>query len=202
MQTGAGAEVTFDGLHRLDHARLQRVWVKPGATLAPYRKLLVMPASIHYKRPPDPGRYARENFALTEAQMERLRRELREAFVEELTADGGWAIVTQPGPDVLLARGALVDLVVNVPPDRGTARDRIYLDTLGEVTLVAEFFDSQTREILVRVAERRAVQSADGTMRSTSVNNTQEVRRVFNRWARIFREGLGQARTIQFPEAQ
>ena len=46
-------------------------------------------------------------------------------------------ITDQSGPDVLLVRGALVDVVSHVPEEPIDGAD-IYLDTVGEATLLIE----------------------------------------------------------------
>ena len=120
IQTGPDAEVTHDGLHRVTGARrIQRAWVKPNLDLQPYSKLLPVSAGIHFRRPP---RKASREFALSEAQQEFIRDGLRTALQEELERRGKWEFVTEPGPDVLVMRGAIIDLVVTASNDL-SARD-------------------------------------------------------------------------------
>ena len=49
MQAGPDAEVTFDGLVRIDNSRMQRAWVKPGIDLSSYTKILPVGAEIQYR---------------------------------------------------------------------------------------------------------------------------------------------------------
>lgn len=200
IETGPDAEVTHDGLHRVRRSRnFQRAWVKPDFTLAGYTKILPVDAGIHYRRPP---RRSRGEFALSEEQVERLRAGLADAVEAELTHDGRWEIVQESGPDTLVLRGAIIDLVVTVPPDRA-GRDRTYVSSAGEATLVVELFDSESLEILARIADRRAVTRNDSTWwRSDSINNRAAARSVFRSWARRLREALEFARTLEGPQVE
>ena len=49
MQEGPDAEVTFDGLVRIDNSRMQRAWAKPGIDLSLYTKILPVAAEIQYR---------------------------------------------------------------------------------------------------------------------------------------------------------
>ncbi len=140
----------------------------------------------------------RSNHELGEKQVADVRRYFHEELEKELQEKGGYHIVTEPGEDVLFVRTWLMDLLVTAPPERTSARDRVYVASAGEVTLVVELRDSLTGELLARAADRRAVQASAGTLqRSISVTNVAEVRRLFARWARLLRERLDTAPTLQ-----
>jgi len=71
IQTGPGAEVTVDGLHRIDNSVFQRAWLKPSADFTTYTQVMLDPVGIAYKRKPKSTRYnrTRSKFALTDRQM-------------------------------------------------------------------------------------------------------------------------------------
>jgi hypothetical protein len=69
---------------------------------------------------------------------------------------------------VLLVRGALLDVVPNVPPDT-VGRSRIFLDRVGEATLVLEVKNSQSKQIYVRTIDRRAAERAGMAVEANSV---------------------------------
>ncbi|HEU4428768.1 MAG TPA: DUF3313 family protein [Myxococcota bacterium] len=196
----ASQEVSHDGLVRVEKAkRFQAVWLKPGASLQGYTKLLVLPAEIHYKRPPNKSSMARENFALSDKQMERLERAMREVVDEEIVAKGGWEIATEPGPDVLVVHGGLIDLVVNIPPNPAPGRGTTFVASFGEATLVVELYDSQTMEILARVADRQEAEPIGGRMQSVDISAAPDVKHLLRRWAKRLREGLEDAKSSEFP---
>jgi Protein of unknown function (DUF3313) len=195
------SERTHDGLDRVEKAKaFQAVWLKPGADLRGYTKLLVLPAEIHYKRPPDTSRFADENFALSDRQMKRLKKALSEVFQEEVVAKGGWQIVSERGPDVLVVHGGLIDLVVNFPPDQRAGRGGTWVASFGTVTLVVELYDSQSMEILARVADRQEAEPLGDRLQNADFGARTEVTLMLRRWAKRLREALDLAHKTPFPE--
>ena len=45
VETGPKAEVTHDGLYRVDHTKMARVWVKPDLDLSKYNKIILHDAA-------------------------------------------------------------------------------------------------------------------------------------------------------------
>jgi hypothetical protein len=201
FQAGPDAEITHDGLHRLEHTSFDRAWARPGLDLSGYRRILLVSDGIHYQRPPRTGRAA-SDFALEPFEREQLETELRGAFVEALFADGAWRIAEVAGSEVLALRVALIDVVVTAPPEPVSSRDDVLVDSAGSAVLVLELYDSVTREALARVADRGEFEPA-GTllMRSNSINNRAEIRRTFRAWASLLRRRLDELRTLRLPEA-
>ena len=122
----------------------------------------------------------------------RLRKVVAEAFLDELGKSEKYTLVNESGADVLVVRGALLDVVSYVPPDPVGGRSTVYLSSVGEATLVLEIRDSITNAILVRVVDRRAAEQMGGSlgMESNRVTNTAEVKRVARRWASLLRTRL------------
>jgi hypothetical protein len=196
IQMGPDAEITHDGLHRVNRTRqLQRVWVKPDLDLTTYSKLLPVNAGIHFKRPPRSGR---GEWSLTETQETFVRESLRDALQSELESRGEWEFVTDRGPHVLVMRGAIIDLVVTAS-GRDTGRNRSYGQSVGQATLVVELFDSQSMEILVRIADRREITRDHTSWRNDTITNQAAATKTFREWARRLTNGLEFARTIDLP---
>lgn len=195
IDTGPDAVVTFDGLHKVKGSRADEAWARPGLDLSGYSKIKLQSAGIEYrpggeKRRSWPARTGGETYEVTESQKERLRTILAEAFRDELGKSDRFTLVNESGPDVLLIRGALLDVVSYVPPEP-IGRVDIYLRSVGEATLVLEIRDSITDAILVRVVDRKAAEDIGGTLRrSNRVTNAAEVRRLAKRWASALRKGL------------
>ena len=98
-------------------------------------------------------------------------------------------IVEEEGPDVLLIRGGLHDVVSRVPPE-AAGRSRIYIDSVGEATLVMEIRSSQSNAIYARALDRRAAGNSTYMQESNRVTNRAEVRRLGRYWGRLLRDGL------------
>jgi len=202
LQTGPDAEVTFDGLHRVDKTVMSAAWVKPDLDLRVYEKLMLVGAGITYA-PLDeegerwwPGRSDVTEFPINEEARERFREEVSTAFVEGLSDIEGYEIVTEPGPQTLMLVAGVIDVMSRVPPaDECVGRCDIYLTDVGEATLVIELRDSVTGEVLVRAADRRAAEAAF-PIDASSVTVWPEVRRLASTWARMVRKRLEDFETI------
>ena len=194
VQTGPDAEVTYDGLHRVDRSVMDIAWVKPDLDLTGYTKLIVASGGMSFRDVrPTSSRRATE-FPVREENKERLREILREEFVEELEKLERYDLVTEPGPDVLVLVGAVIDVVSSVPSDIDSARyarGGVYLSSVGQATLVLELRDSQTNEVLARAADRRAAKSPFAFEASAPMAWAQ-VRRLAKSWAVLVRQGLEQ----------
>lgn len=195
--SGKGS-VTPDGLHRVDWEPFRVTYVKPGADLQRYGKVLVEDVTVSYKTPPRRGRYLQDaidpNYALPDSAIQSMKRYFHDIFVKELGKSKNFAVVAAPGPDVLLIRGHIVNLQINVPPERDQAADEIeYTRSSGQMTLLLDARDSQSGEPLVRVGQARAIEMGDGGWyESDPVSNSSAVRAAFRTWASSLRRELDQ----------
>ncbi|MGI9204177.1 MAG: DUF3313 family protein [Woeseiaceae bacterium] len=195
IDTSPGADVTFDGLYEVRNSSADVAWGVPGLDLSGYTKIKLEGAGIEYRPGGESGRTtaARSRggpYIVTEEQKTRFRNLVQEVFREELAKSQRFSIVDEVGPDVLLIRGAILDVVSYVPQD-AIGRVDIYLSTVAEATLVVELRDSITNAILARAIDRRAAENTAGfAVQSNRVTNAAEVRRVVRRWAQSLRSGL------------
>ena len=201
IQTGSSAEVTVDGLHRVDNSKMALAYVKPDVDISSYTKIMLDPVSIAYKKEPrGTGRmrtaHHESNFALTPKQTEKMKGLFQESAVNALTSDNGYQIVSHPGPDVLRVSCALIDLVVTVPTQEPVGRSRTFAESYGAVTLVVELRDSETGEIFARVADRKEPGSNVGMNEVSRVAVTSDLRRLFKFWSGYLREGLDKVRSL------
>jgi hypothetical protein len=202
FQTGEDAEVTFDGLTRMEGTVMDVGWARTDIDLTAYRKVMFAGVGVEYRdvgNAPYSGRRGATGTATsrrsatefnlhpdTRAQFEE---EIAAAFVEEVGRSDVFEIVEEEGPDVLLVRGGLLDVVSRVPPET-VGRSRIFIDTVGEATLVLEIRNSQSQAIYARALDRRAAGNASFMQESNQVTNRAEVRRLGRHWGRLLRDGL------------
>ncbi len=194
IQTGPDAEISFDGLHRVDRSVMDMAWAKPTLDLTLYSKLLLVSGGFAYREVEEPSRYDRSatEFPISEENRVRLRETVGEIWTEEFQDLENWEIVNQPGRDVLILGGARIDNVSAVPPpNRNIGRGDVYLSQVGQATLVLELRDSMSGEILARSVDRRAAESTWAVEAST-VTTWAEVRRLARTWARILVNRLDQ----------
>ena len=189
------AEQTFDGLYPVTGTNADYAWARDDIDLSVYTKIRLQPVGIEYRPGGESGRTwaSRSTFAhyeVTDEQKERFARVVMEVFTEELGESERFELTDETGPDVLLIRGALLDVVSYVPPDRA-GRSEVFLSRVGEATLVLEIRDSITEAILVRAIDSGVAEGvADQFTRSNRASNTAEVRRLVRSWASTLRERL------------
>jgi hypothetical protein len=201
IQTGPNAEVTVDGLHRVDNSKMALAYVKPDVDLSSYTKIMLGPVSIAYKKEPRGTGKMRtahhdSNFAMTPQQTEKMKGLFQESAVDALTSENGYQVVSQPGPDVLRVSCELIDLVVTVPTEEPIGRSRTFAESYGAVTLVVELRDSETGEIFARVADRKEPGSNFGMNEVSRVTVTSDLKRLFKFWSGYLREGVDKVRSI------
>ncbi len=196
IQTGPDAEMSHDGLTKVDKTIMDVVWVRPEADLSHYNKIIFEGVGVEY-RPvtgpysgrPGTGSSSRSEYRLDDATKARFEEAISTAFLAELGKSKKYEIVDQPGPDVLRVWGGLLDVVSKVPPTP-MGRGEIFIDSVGEATLVLELRDSESHAILARAIDRRAAQSSSGMINSNRVTNMSEVRRLGGTWGSLLRNGL------------
>jgi hypothetical protein len=202
LATGEDAEVTFDGLHRVDKSVMSVAWVKPDIDLTHYTKLMIVGAGISYRAVDEngqrswPTRSTDTEFPISEEGKERFRQEVSEAFAKESARYERYEIVMEPGPDVLMLIGTVIDVVSRVTPaDECPGRCDVYITDVGEATLVVELRDSVSNEVLARAADRRAA-AATYAVEASAVTAWPQVARLAQTWARIIRNRLEEFNTV------
>jgi hypothetical protein len=198
IQTGPDAEVTFDGLNRVDNSQADVAWARPDFDISRYTKLMLVDAGVQYREATNMGRTTTDRsrpgpFYLDEDRRARFEALVQDVFAEEMAQIQNFEIVETPGPDVLMVRGALLDVVSFVPDLQSMpGRSNLLLSSVGEVTLVLELRDSQSGTVLARSVDRRAAQRAGGTQMfdANRVTVEAEVRRLIRFWAVRLRDGL------------
>ena len=196
MQTGPEAEVTFDGLVRIDHGKFKDSWADPDVDFSQYNKIMTGKAVFEFRAVKNKGssttmqRSNQSEFHISDKNKEKLIETVTEVFRDELDKSENFTRSEVAGPDVLIIVGALHDIVSRVPPDM-IGRGDIYLSSVGEATLILEAKDSLSGETIYRAVDRRAAEQLGGQVSmSNSVTNMSEVRRMARRWAMRLREGL------------
>ncbi len=196
LQTGPGAEYTFDGLVRVDNSRFRDAWADPEVDFSQYNKVMPGGARFEFRAVSKTdgrtslSRGSRGEFWISDANRDKLVGTVSAVFKEELSKAQGWEAAEEVGPDVLILRGTLLDIVSFVPPEM-IGRGEIYLSSVGEATLVVEGIDSMSGEVLFRAVDRRSIGRTDNTViRANTVTTWSGVRRWARRYATILREGL------------
>ena len=198
--TAVGSEppdMTVDGLQRVEDSRLGLVYVRPGAELGTYRRIMLGDVTVAFRK----NWLRDQNRGTTRVRasdVERIKTELaelfHEVFVEELAADDGWELVDEAADDVLRLEPAIVNLDITAPDVPTAGRSYQFAESAGEMTLELEVFDSVSGELLARAVDRRRDRETGSFEWRSRVSNRADAKRILSVWARLLREGLDSAR--------
>jgi hypothetical protein len=181
----------------------KETWVAPGADFTKYSKLYIWKAEFQF-RDVGPARRSRSTmlstrkseFGISEKDREEFQRIVREAFLDEIQKAKNFELVEDLDRNTLVMRGAVLDIISRVPPET-VGRSEIYLQSIGEATLVMELIDAGTGEVVALVAERRHLQrsgsSGIGSMPTNTVTIVADLRGWARRAARVLRTELDDA---------
>ena len=89
----------------------------------------------------------------------------------------------------MLIRGGLLDVVSRVPPGP-MGNTQIFIDSVGEATLVLEIRGSLSNTIYARAVDGRAAASTFQLHLSNRATNRAEIHRLGRHWGRVLREAL------------
>lgn len=189
----------WQGLRPARVKGLDQVYVRPGVSLAGYKRIMVDPVDVAFARSWDPNAGTPGLPRVKASDRERIRadvaRLVRDQFIRDIEKHGGYPVVDQPAADVLRVTARIQDLYITAPDTLDSARDRTYVRSAGEMTLVAELRDSETGQLLARAVDRRVDPDSYPMELATSVSNSAAARQAVSAWTRILRDRLDAART-------
>ena len=192
--TGAGS-VTGDGLHRVRWSQLGAEFVKPGAQLGGYDKVLLEPLTISTTPAAERQRMGPvDQYQPTPSYLDGMRKVYQEAFSKQF-GSGRFSLVSQPGPGVLRITGHVVDLVLTAPLDpEGDSTTYGYVRSFGDLTLLLDVRDATTGEPLLRTMDRQAISrnNLTGAYRNSTGANLSAQRDVFGHEALLLQEEFTQ----------
>ena len=194
LQSGAGAQISYDGLVRVDNSRVDSAWVRPDVNFSNYDKLMLVGTGIKYRSVRELNRIYLSNldgFPLDAEQRESLQTMVRDIFTRGIAESDRFAIVPEPGPETLTVTGSLIDVVSFVPPRQGQVDQiRSIVARLGEATLVLELSDSVSGQVLARATDKRIIESDRGDILISETITRFALESELNRWAGLIRNGL------------
>ena len=169
----------WDGLKLVKVKGIDAAYVRPGAEITAYSKMIIDPIQVAFAKDWDKKSSIYKQ-KLTTAQLEDIKQRLgklaEETFAKTFSEKGGPEVVTAPGPDVLRFSSAIVDLWPRAVDTQEPGRNYVFTTSAGSAVLYAELRDSETNQLIGRVVDGREARNS-GTMRWTnSVENTAEAR--------------------------
>jgi hypothetical protein len=188
-------DVSFDGLVQTEADEFKLVYVDPDIDFSVYNKFIPGPASFQFRavKKTSTATARRNNtseYWISDEDKQKLADVVSSTFADELAKSEVFTETTTPGPDTLIIRGVLHDIVSHVPPEL-VGRGEIYLSSVAEATLIIEALDSLSGEVIYRAIERRAAQRRGQQMMiSNPVTTWSEVRRLARLWGAHLRQAM------------
>lgn len=172
--------------------KLQRT--TPEARPAAFDKVMIEPVKLDFRQVPPltgtVGSYQdRSEFPVSAADQEALAALFDEVLRDELADNRYFRASSTAGDGVLVVRPSIRDIVSHLPPEEPPGRSKVFLDSIGEGTLVIEFADGASGEVFATASDRREARPAGtlnsfGAVRANTVMAAHEVRLLARRWAR------------------
>lgn len=207
-------ETTHDGLVLKQKGPHTRLWVRPGATLADYRKVEILDCPVafrkNWERDQNEDREDLEN-RVTKQDMDRIRAELSKEFLvvftKELQGKDGYTVIdagkqaSQGAAGVLLLRPAIIDLDIAAPDVMAPDMQTTFTASGVAMTLYLEMYDAATGQILARYVDAQR-EDDQGIMIANRVTNKADADEILEGWAKRLRQGLDQAHAKGKPETR
>ncbi|MBE9548165.1 MAG: DUF3313 family protein [Proteobacteria bacterium] len=192
--------INAEGMELVKDTKSTTIYSDPGADLGIYTAVMLSDASVSFKKnwKRDYNRDTRDLAGkVKDSDMDRIKEGVatifKQAFTEQLTA-GGYKLVDEPGEFVLRVKPAIVDLDVYAPDIRSASRSRTYSESVGEMTLNLELYDSLTNDKIVSVRDHKRDLGHGYAQWRTSGKNKADAQRMMNAWAKAFTESLDEAK--------
>lgn len=167
------------------------LWVRPEADLASYTKLYAWDPVFQFRDVEATNatsialaRGAEDAYRIPPEDKETFEQVVTDTVLEELARSKRFELVDTVGPDTLILRAAVLDIISRVPPN-ATRQGNIHLTAVGEATFVFELIDAETGVIQARISDRRLIQPAHRMFEVNALPaNASTVWMDVERWAR------------------
>lgn len=185
---------TFDGLQRVENARVASAYIDPEADFSVFRRVAILEPVVAFRSNWQRDVNRSRARSINNRDMQRMKDDMasmfRSVFTERLEA-AGFDIVNTPDYDVLVLRPAIVDLDVTAPDPQQAGRSRTYSASGGAATLYLQMIDSVSGDVIGRAIDRSVARSVGGQLSWTNrMTNRNDARRAMGSWADILVEFL------------
>ena len=187
--SAAAGPAMQDGLMPAQSSTLDKLYLRPNANLATYRRVMIDPVQVEFQKDwlrnmNDPRYVAR----LRPEDAKRIADETT-ANVGSIVADAfkahGYEIASAPGPDVLRLSPRVTELYVNAPDIYPPGKTRSFTRDAGEATLILEARDSLAGTLLAVAVDHGTAQDMLRITRADNVTNAFWFDGLYRRWAMI-----------------
>lgn len=202
-------EISDDGLHLVKDSRLTVVYAEPGADLGIYKRIKLIAPEVAFKKNWERNLRSSSASKISRVNTKKIKSDLADMFAVifyDTLTQGGYELVAEDGPDVLLVSPSIINLDIKAPERHGAGRTNSYTRSAGEMTLYIELYDSETGDLIAKALDR-SVDNPNEQGFYTWANassNQQAAARILKGWADILLNALNEAKRsspIPLPEA-
>ncbi|MEJ0086449.1 MAG: DUF3313 family protein [Pseudomonadota bacterium] len=186
----AAAEVSDDGLQRVDVSLFDELYVAPGVSLANYQRVMLDPIEITFKKD-----WRKQHPDLSDREFEAFRGELARLLREKLVAElahGGYTIAESPDKDVIRLRASIEKADFAGPEPLGDKKTLAYTD--GEMTLRVLGFDGPSGALIARAKDYEEDSETQILERADRISAYHNAQKMFAKWAEALRSALDVAK--------
>jgi len=204
QESGVEAAASAADLEKVKRAKFRETYVDTSVDFSRYNKLYLGDAYFDYRDvgPAERTRSyssmlsSRNMFGISEEDRQQFEDIVDEAFMKEIVKGKHFTLTDTIDDQTIIMRGAVVDIVSRVPPEFA-GRSEVYLSAVGEATLMLEFLDGKTGDVLALISERGVIgnrnQNWDFAMPANRVTVMADVRRWAASAAKRLRKELDDA---------
>jgi Protein of unknown function (DUF3313) len=184
----------FPGLELVPSKNIGTLFRRPDVDTSAYSKIMIGEPVVEFSKNWNPRNYG--TFGLSAAQLKKIRVDLaamaKSTFAQVLS-DGGYAIVTDAGDDVLEITPNIINVFINAPDVPGSGRSKTYTMDSGSATLALQVNDATTGTLLAVALDQR--RSGSSTLQwATSVSNRAAASNMLKGWAEQLKRELDAVR--------
>lgn len=188
-------ETTEDGLVRVPSSSKVGVYRAPGVPFARYERVIIgSTIPIEFRKG-----WRRTHREVTADDVEKIRGDFARAFRteldEELVKRGGFAVASDPAPDVIRIDAAVTELDLSAPTAGNTPSGRTYTRDAGSMKITLELRDAASGALIGRIIDYEHAREFLEPQLVNQISNREEFRVGFARAARYTREAINVAKT-------
>ena len=210
-----------EGLYLVEDAKVNIAFARPDLDLSNYSQVMVHPLEFALvENEAEAKKKQRRNcsvsvdklaactgdnpFAITEEDKSQMVEVFAEIMASHMDKGPPIEMVSEAAAGVLVFKPTIAQINITAPRDSShysssrSARSRVYTRSSGSITLVGQFFDGGTGELVAYIVDQQI--GTDVWHSNDRVSNWGDLRLAFHNWARLFRKRLDQDFVIEIKE--
>ena len=180
-------QVSPEGLHLVKRNGAAVVYVRPGASLKPYGKFAILQCAVAFKPNWREDMQTEYDTPITDEQIHQIESEVAAAFKQVFSttlSNGGYPVVDTAAPDVVVLRPGILNLSIAAPAvNLENPGQQTFATSAGSMTLVLEFYDSVSSQLLARVIDPQTSSDYGVFTWQSGAANVSAAEGVMKKWA-------------------